>query len=258
VGYKTKSAIKELEELIDGAQHVADQGRSSPEFMRWYLRAATFLEEVFGPASKYYLFFKTVQFHASGNFIIQAWDLQAALDSRHQEGFIDGLNKCVGIFQACIDELERNPISKLYRAKDTSKESSELIKIISLADRKLRKVVRSIPQHEKEIQDAFESLLIGADIPHRREHPHIAYSSKTYVPDFSFDKIDLVVDVKLCAKRSREKEIIAELNDDIMAYKTKFGNTLFIIYDVGIIRDVDRFASEFTTRDDVVIRIIKH
>jgi hypothetical protein len=226
--------------------------------MRWYLRVATLLEEVFGPASKYYHFFKAVRFYAAGGFILQAWDLQAALDHRHNEGFIDGLNKCIGIFEACIDELERNPISKVYQAKDTPKESSVLIKIMTLADRKLRKTVRSIPQREKDIQDAFENLLIGADMLYRREHPHIAYSSKAYVPDFTFEKIDLALDVKLCAKGAREKEMIAELNDDIMAYKTKFGNVMFVIYDVGMIGDVDRFTSEFKTRDDVIITIIKH
>jgi hypothetical protein len=258
VRYTTKAAINELEELIKGAQEVANEGSNSPAFMRWYLRAATFLEEVFGPASRYYIFFKAMKFYASGGFVIQAWDIQAALDERHAEGFIDGLNKCIGIFEACIDELERNPISKIYRAKDTPKESSTLIKVMTLADRKLRKVVRNLPQREKDIQDAFENLLIGADISYHREHPHIAYSSKTYVPDFTFEKIDLALDVKLCAKTTREKEMIAELNDDIMAYKTKFGNVMFVIYDVGMIRDVDRFTSEFKTRDDVIITIIKH
>jgi len=115
-----------------------------------------------------------------------------------------------------------------------------------------------VPQKEKEVQDAFENLLIGADIAYRREFPHIAYSSKNYVPDFSVDKIDLALDVKLCAKDGREKEIIAEMNDDIMAYKTKFGNVAFVIYDVGIIRDTDRFTAEFSNRDDVLIAMVKH
>ena len=43
-----------------------------------------------------------------------------------------------------------------------------------------------------------------------------------------------------------------------MAYKTKFGNINFVIYDVGMIRDVDRFAAEFVNRDDVLIAIVKH
>jgi hypothetical protein len=43
-----------------------------------------------------------------------------------------------------------------------------------------------------------------------------------------------------------------------MAYKTKFGNVAFIIYDVGMIRDVDRFTAEFSCRDDVLITVVKH
>ena len=64
--------------------------------------------------------------------------------------------------------------------------------------------------------------------------------------------------MKLCVSDSREKELIAEMNDDIMAYKTKYGNIAFVIYDVGKIRDADRFTSEFSQRDDVLIRVVKH
>ena len=127
----------------------------------------------------------------------------------------------------------------------------------TLAEYKLRKVIRTIPKREKEVQDAFENLLVGADIPYQREHPHIAYSSKKYIPDFSFERIDLAIDMKLCAKDLREKQIIAEMNDDIMAYKTKFGNIAFFIYDIGMIRDVERFTAEFSQSNDIFIRVIK-
>lgn len=109
----------------------------------------------------------------------------------------------------------------------------------------MRKVIREIPSKEKQIQDAFENLLIGADIPYSREKESIEYSSKTYVPDFTIQKIDLAVDVKLCSKEGREKEIIAEINEDILAYQTKYGNLFFIVYDLGFIRDVDRFTGAF-------------
>ena len=253
-----KSAIKELNELIAETHLIAKQGRTSPEFMRWYLRCVSFLEEVFGGASKYSVFFKTLKFQASGQFFLQGWDLDQELRQRNQQGFIDDLNRCVGIFQGAIDELKRKPLAELYQGKNTPKESSMLVKIVSLAERKLRKVIRAVPKLEKDIQNAFEDLLIGADIQYQRENPHIAYSSKNYIPDFSFPKIDLALDVKLCANPAREKQIIAEMNDDIMAYKTKFGNVAFVIYDVGMIRDVDRFTTEFSNRDDVLITVVKH
>jgi len=157
-----------------------------------------------------------------------------------------------------MDELKRKPLTEVYRGKDTPKESSMLIKIVSLAARKLRTVIRAKPKREKDVQDALENLLVGADILYKREHPHIPYSSKNYVPDFSFEKIDLALDVKLCAKLGREKEMIAEMNDDIMAYKSMFGNIAFVIYDLGFIRDADRFTDEFSSRDDVLITVVKH
>ncbi|GHC61791.1 hypothetical protein GCM10007100_31540 [Roseibacillus persicicus] len=177
--------------------------------------------------------------------------------NREHQGFIDGLNHGVGVLQAGLDELERKSFSEIYQSKDTGKESSQLIKIIGLAERKLRKVVRAVPTKEREVQDAFESLLVGAEIQYTREGPHIEYSSKNYIPDFSFDRIDLALEIKLCVRPGREKEMIAEINDDIMAYKTKFGNLGFVIYDVGLIRDTDKFADQFS-RDDIFIAVIKH
>ena len=35
------------------------------------------------------------------------------------------------------------------------------------------------------------------------------------------------------------------MNDDILAYQTKFANTMFVVYDMGVIRDVTAFASSF-------------
>ena len=56
----------------------------------------------------------------------------------------------------------------------------------------------------------------------------------------------------------REKELIAEINDDILAYKTKYRNLIFIIYDLGYIRDVDRFAEAFEASEGVIVRVVKH
>ena len=80
--------------------------------------------------------------------------------------------------------------------------------------------------------------MIGADLALllKRETDSIEYSSKTYVPDFTMRKLDLAIEIKLCNREGREKEIIAELNDDILAYRIKYGNLLFLIYDVGQIR----------------------
>ena len=79
----------------------------------------------------------------------------------------------------------RANLDSVYEGKDTAPESSAIIRIINIAEQKLRKAIRDRPSGEKEIQDAFENLLIGADIPYSRETESIEYSSKTYTPDFS-------------------------------------------------------------------------
>lgn len=132
-----------------------------------------------------------------------------------------------------------------------------MVKILTLVERKLRKVIRATPAKEKEVQDALESLIVGANISFGRETVSIEYSSKTYIPDFVFQSLDLVLEVKLCNRADREKKIIAEINDDILAYGTKYGNQVFVVYDVGHIRDVDRFCSAFEGQDGVLVRVVK-
>ena len=171
---------------------------------------------------------------------------------------MSSLDSASGLLRAASDLLERSELTEVYQGKDTPPESSAIVKIINLCDRQLRKVIRDKPQGEKEVQDGLENLLIGATIEYTRESDHIEFSSKTYVPDFTFSKIDLALEVKLCSKKEREKGIISEINDDILAYQTKYGNLLFVIYDNGFIRDIDRFKQDFERSQNVIIVVVKH
>lgn len=145
-----------------------------------------------------------------------------------------------------------------FTLQEEKNEVSQILKIINLLDYKLRKTVRTLPVAEKEIQDAFENILIGADIPYSRETDSIEYSSKTYIPDFTVEKEDLAIEIKLSNKKEREKEIIAEINDDILAYKIKYKNIIFVIYDVGFIRDIERFSKHFEDQEGIIIKVVKH
>ncbi len=64
--------------------------------------------------------------------------------------------------------------------------------------------------------------------------------------------------IALCHRSNREKEIIGEINDDILAYQTKYGNLLFVVYDVGHIRDTDRFVNSFEEHQNVMVHVVKH
>jgi hypothetical protein len=263
----TKETVQaELTALVKGIDQLHRQERYSAQHTRWIARTLAVLEEVFGRNSRYYLTFASFSWSRTGSVIVGgpsdpegAWNPGAALKREHQIAYREQLESAKGVLMAALDHLERTKdLTTLYEGKDTAPESSLILQIINLAERKLRKVVRDRPSREKEVQDALESLLIGADIPYAREKERIEYSSKTYIPDFTFRKIDLALDLKLCAREGREKEIIQEINDYILAFQTKFGNLFFIVYDVGYIRDVELFVDSFEKHQNVVVRVVKH
>jgi hypothetical protein len=45
-------------------------------------------------------------------------------------------------------------------------------------------------------------------------------------------KIDSALEIKFCGNLNREKSIIPEINDDILAYQTKYRNIFFVVYDI--------------------------
>lgn len=108
----------------------------------------------------------------------------------------------------------------------------------------LRKNIRNIPKEEKEIQDTIEIMLNSKGYIYQREKIRIPYSNKTYQPDFTFDDLNAVLEVKLCKTDQKEKDLIDEINADISPYASKFSNITFLIYDLGIIRDVDLFRKD--------------
>jgi hypothetical protein len=187
-----------------------------------------------------------------------AADARATIEKIHQEAYKDDMGTAKGVLSGAADHLKQRDMDSVYQGKDSGPEPSGTVKVINLAEHKLRKVIRDKPAKEKQIQDAFESLLIGADIAFSRETDSIEYSSKTYTPDFTLPKLDLAVEIKFCDRAGREKEMIAEINDDILAYMSKYGNQLFIIYDIGVIRDVERFTSSFEEHQSVIVRVVKH
>jgi len=254
-----ETAITYLQSLIDEIPSLKNKKRYSSEHVNWNMRTLSYLEEVFGGQSRYYLSFAAIEWGKSGSFFItDPLSPQAAVERMHQEAYVQKLDSAKGFLTAALSELKRKGIEEVYSGKDTPPESSEILRVINLAEHKLRKVIREIPEKEVEVQNAFENLLIGADIAYSRETESIEYSSKTYTPDFTIQKINLAIEIKLCHKDRREKEIIAEINDYILPYQTIYGNLLFIVHDVGFIRDVDRFCSSYEQNENVLIRVIKH
>lgn len=253
-----EAALAELSSLIDEAQRLKHSSCMSAEHTRWLAKTFQFLAGVFSTSSIYYRSLKQLRWQQTGNFVIQAWDIQGALDARNHQAYLRDLDTAKGLLQAAFDELESSSMSDVYQGHDSPAETSGILKVLAIAERKLRKTIRDIPSRERIIQDAFENLLIGSDLDFSRETDSIEYSSKTYVPDFTISRLDLAIEIKLSNRAEREKEIIAEINDDILAYRQKYGNIIFVVYDIGFIRDIDRFIGQFEENDGVVVRVVKH
>ena len=261
----TESAISELDKLIGEIDGLKNERRRSANHVRWCVGTLEFLEQVFGQNSRMYLSFAEIKWYHQNSFMVggpanpeDSWNPQAAIERTHHEAYLDKLESARGLLLAARDALEREGVEGVYQGKDTAPEASDLLRIMALLERKLRKVVRGLPQREVEVQDAVESLLVGADVPYEREGPTIEYSSKKYKPDFAIERLDFVIEVKLCGRKDREKELIAEINDDILAYGRRFGNLMFVVYDTGHIRDVDAFTQSFEANEGVIVRVVKH
>jgi hypothetical protein len=186
-------------------------------------------------------------------------NIDEVVAGHHYKAYVVQLDTAKGILLAALDHLtQATDVSEVFEGKNTAPEASSIVKIIHLAEHKLRKVMRNEPASEKEVQDRFEDLLVGADISYAREKVTFEFATKAYRPDFTIDSIELAVEIKLCKRPDREQEIIDEINADIVGYKTKYGNLFFVVYDVGKIQHVDKFAAAFEAHENVVVRVVKH
>jgi hypothetical protein len=147
-------------------------------------------------------------------------------------------------------------LAAFLRAKlqSPNREAETLIDLIA---GNLRPSFRDDPKTELEVQNVLEVIFRARGLDFRREKVRIDYSSKAFVPDFTFESADLALEVKLCRTRAQEKIIVDEINADILAYQTRYRRALFVIYDLGIIRDIAQFKASIEKNVDVRLMVIK-
>ena len=241
-----------IKSLIDMVNELSYRDEERLDALR--RRAKMVIKKVFGDSSDYIQDLGNIGFFPrsiSTHFNKNLEPYRVRNEKYEKELWNSGKAKMLNLFSTMLEDRK-------LRNKSIVRETSIILKIIDLAEHKLRKVIRDEPEREADIQDAFENLLIAADISVLREKENIPYSSKTYIPDFTFGENDLAIDIKFCYNERRERQIIKELNDYIMAFQTKYNYLLFIVYDLGFIRDIDRFKEEFEKNHNVTVKVIKH
>jgi hypothetical protein len=159
-----EKATTELHALIAEIGPLEGETRQSAAHTRWLVRALRFLEEVYGESSRYYLSLAALRWCETGGFVVSGWRIQEAIEARHQSSYQSQLEMARGLLLAADDELAMSSIGDVYKGRDTPQESSGIVKVLSLIERKLRKMLRVLPSKERDVQDAVENLLIGADI----------------------------------------------------------------------------------------------
>lgn len=258
-----EQATKKLQELVDEIESLKSSVAHSEAHTRWLANALYLTEKVFGRRSRIYLSLASLSWRRVAPslvpwYVTETNDLDKIENELHHKAYLEQLDTAKGLLKAGIDAIGRYGMDGVYEARDTSKEVGEIIRIMDLAESKLRKTMRAMPNTETEVQDKFEDLLVATDLKYRREQERIVYSSKTYQPDFTFPGIDTVLEIKLCNREGRERKIISEINDDVVAYKTKYPNIIFLVYDVGHIRDADKFKEGIEAQDGVIVVVVKH
>ncbi len=126
----------------------------------------------------------------------------------------------------------------------------------------LRRVLFTQPECEVDVQNAVEQLLIGRGmekgIDYDRETGRVKVSIKEVIPDFILPKLGTAIEVKLTKDKAKSKVIVDEINADIMSYGKDYTAIIFIVYDLGSIRDEVEFKRDLEIVYGVSVIIIKH
>jgi len=127
---------------------------------------------------------------------------------------------------------------------------------------RFRLLFREAPANEKEVQNKLEDLLIGKNmnkgIDYDRETGKFNFSGREYVPDFIIPKYNICIEVKLIKDRFRCSKLIEEINADITAYSKTYDRIIFVIFDLGFIRDELEFKRDIEASGNIKVLIIKY
>lgn len=126
---------------------------------------------------------------------------------------------------------------------------------------RLRSAIFQPPESEREVQAAVEQLLIGRGFQkgqdYDREVGRVKISTKEAVPDFIMLRLSLAIEVKLVKTTSRVREVIDEINADIAAYSKHYTSLIFIVYDLGYVRDEVEFRHDLESQGNVAVLVVK-
>lgn len=166
-----------------------------------------------------------------------------------QKGLFESVHANLAILEAWLSARVDLPAEKAESLKN-------------FFEANLRRAIFEVPSQEREVQNAIEQLLIGRGLTkgldYDRETGRVKVSIKEVVPDFILPKLSLAIEVKLAKTDTKAKTIVDEINADIQAYGRSYSHLLFIVYDLGTIRDTLEFTRDLESAAGVEVIVVKH
>lgn len=166
-----------------------------------------------------------------------------------QKNYFDSVHANLSILKAFLENKLGIKEDKVLQIKDFLKAN-------------LRRAVFNTPEKEIQIQEIIEQLLIGRGmekgVDYDREVGRVKIAHKEVIPDFIFQKLGLALEIKLSKSLTKSKEIVDEINADIMSYSKEYNSIIFLVYDLGSIRDENEFKKDLEVNDGISIIVIKH
>lgn len=165
--------------------------------------------------------------------------------------------------KAIFDSIYTNlSIMKAYLENELGIKNDEATSLKDFFQANLRRAIQQEPQNEKQVQDIVEALLIGRGlmkgIDYDREVGRVKVSIKEVIPDFMLHKLNMAIEIKLSKDKDKSKAIVDEINADIPAYAKQYSRLLFIVYDIGSIRDETEFKQDLENSQNTSVIVVKH
>jgi hypothetical protein len=139
----------------------------------------------------------------------------------------------------------------------------QIVALRDFVQARLRSAVFRPPEKEREVQDVIEQLLIGRGLSkgsdYDREVGRVKISAKEVIPDFVVFGLGLAIEAKLVNSSARVKDAIDEINADVAGYSQGYRSLLFVVYDLGFIRDILEFTRDLERGgSNTSVIVIKH
>ncbi len=151
---------------------------------------------------------------------------------------------------------------KAYLSNRVNPKEKRVVDIADFIQANLRRAMLKPPEREKDVQDVVEQLLIGRGLEkwldYDREVGRVKVSSKEVIPDFILPPLETAIEIKLLKEQPNVGRLVDEINADILAYALTYKAIVFVVYDLGILRDEVEFRRDLEARDGVKVLVVKH